>query len=232
MLREAPVLERRIADVHSQWRQIADAEERVRREISELLHSRVQSRLLVVWQRLAGYEALLERDPAAAHRLVAEMRDEIERIRERDVRAASHRLHPSVVRIGLVAAIDALVEQFRPALEVELRVDELVRAIDDPVDNGFAEPVRLALYRALEEALANVVRHAGVARVDVDLVLADDTVRLTVRDRGRGFWPGVPRPGLGLRTVADRLAVLGGSLTVESAPGHGTLLIMRAPLAP
>ncbi|MER5640512.1 sensor histidine kinase [Kitasatospora sp. NPDC002227] len=81
----------------------------------------------------------------------------------------------------------------------------------------------VALLRATQEALANAVRHAGAARIAVSLGYLDDEVTLDVYDDGLGFDPEAPAPGsFGLHGMRERVAALGGSLTVESAPGEGT----------
>lgn len=98
-------------------------------------------------------------------------------------------------------------------------------------------PVKIALYRILQEALSNAYRHAGVKQVWVRLAGERDRVRLEVMDRGRGFTPPLlVGPGgteraehIGLRGIRERAALVGGTLTLESAPGHGTRLVVELP---
>src|SRR5437764_12653860 len=99
------------------------AEERLRREISELLHSRVQSKLLVVWHRLGDALKLIESDPTSAAVLVREVRDEVDRIREKEVRQASHLLHPSIIRVGLVPAVRSLATRYEDYYRIVLDID-------------------------------------------------------------------------------------------------------------
>jgi signal transduction histidine kinase len=222
----------RVAELGLSRQRLIATEERLRREIAELLHSRVQSRLLVAWHRLGQYEAVAAEDPVEAARLVADVRTEIDRVREEGIRRAAHLLHPSIVQLGLVPAVQALVEQFAPALAVDLRVEPAVVAEDDPVDSRFGEPLRLVVYRVLEEALNNVVRHAGARAAAIALGLDPaGWLVVSLRDDGRGFdAAGSPR-GLGLSGIVDRVEHADGEWTIESSPGAGTTLTVRLPLS-
>jgi signal transduction histidine kinase len=84
--------------------------------------------------------------------------------------------------------------------------------------------VEVALFRAAQEALTNVARHASARRVGVTLSYLDDTVLLDVRDDGSGFSPDATAPAFGLVTMRERLEGVGGSLVVESSPGEGTAI--------
>jgi signal transduction histidine kinase len=86
------------------------------------------------------------------------------------------------------------------------------------------------VYRLLQEALTNVAKHAGARRVSVRLVRDDTTVELCVGDDGVGFEPGANHRGLGLQGMRERVALLGGAVQLESAPGKGTMLTARFPV--
>ena len=94
--------------------------------------------------------------------------------------------------------------------------------------------IETTLFRVAQEALANVAKHAGAARVAVTLSYLDDVVLLDVRDDGAGFSPSAGTPaadggGYGLRGVRQRLELVGGTLAIESAPGDGTALSASVP---
>jgi signal transduction histidine kinase len=79
------------------------------------------------------------------------------------------------------------------------------------------------LFRVAQEALANVARHSGASRVQVQVQWDPQTVTLTVADNGRGFsMDARPKTGVGLKSMQERLESLGGSFVLESAPEHGT----------
>lgn len=88
-----------------------------------------------------------------------------------------------------------------------------------------------ALYRAAQEALTNVTRHARASAVEVEVEYAAGRATLTVRDDGRGFDPDVAtRRGFGLLGMEERVAAWGGTLDVRSAPGEGTRLTASLPM--
>jgi two-component system, NarL family, sensor histidine kinase LiaS len=92
--------------------------------------------------------------------------------------------------------------------------------------------IEQALFRVAQEALANVARHSGASRAEVDLVYDADHLTLRVADDGRGFDPEErSQEGFGLRGMSERLEKLGGRVDVESAPGEGTHVVCVCPLA-
>ena len=212
-------------------RQVTVAEEHLRREIAELLHGPVQTKLLMAWFRLGQCLDLLDTDPAGARSLLEEVRAEIDRVREDEVRRASHLLYPSILRVGLAPALRSLAASFEPSFAVAVTADSAVTAADDPVHNRIPETHRLTAYRVVEEALANVSRHAGAAKAEVSLAIEGDCLLVSVEDDGRGFDTGAGKIGLGLSSVAGRVAQVDGSWEIRSALGKGTRLSARIPLA-
>jgi signal transduction histidine kinase len=88
------------------------------------------------------------------------------------------------------------------------------------------------LLRCLQEALANVQKHARAGSVTVTLSYMDDELMLDIRDDGRGFDAGMRAPGFGLHGMKERAEALGGRLDIESAPGEGTTIAIQVPLCP
>jgi signal transduction histidine kinase len=107
----------------------------------------------------------------------------------------------------------------------------------DPDAAPARKDIRTLVFESVRELLFNVVKHAKVERVTVDLALTtDDAIRITVTDTGVGFDPAAKvsqansyQAGLGLFSIRERLALLGGRLEVESAPGQGTRFTLTAP---
>ncbi|MBV9359366.1 MAG: response regulator [Chloroflexi bacterium] len=222
------ILRQQVDELERSRRLITTGEERLRRQIAELLHSRVQNRLLLAWYRLEECRVLLADQPAAA--LVDEVSRQLHQVREHDVREVSHLLHPSIIEVALVPAVERLTEDFLSQFQVELVADPSVVRLDDPEDNRLPEAVRLAAYRVVEEALGNAARHAGASRVEVSLGMRHERLAITVRDDGQGFEPAGVRAGLGLSSIAARVGSVGGAWRVTSAPGQGTVLEAFLPL--
>ncbi|MHB1133954.1 MAG: sensor histidine kinase [Chloroflexota bacterium] len=144
-------------------------------------------------------------------------------------RTLAYDLYPPALHIaGLNLAMEQLCRDLaeRAHLEIKYCGQELP---------GLPDATALALYRCLQEALTNVMKHAGAAQVRVVLRAEGDAVRLEVSDDGRGFDPeailaeGHSR-GLGLRLLRERANLLGGQLEIESATGQGCRLVALAPL--
>jgi signal transduction histidine kinase len=128
-----------------------------------------------------------------------------------------------------------------PAIETQLKrfsartgVEVSLEADGDP--NCLPEDVQTAVYRILQEALANIGRHAGATAVAVDIEADDGHLELHVRDDGAGFDPGAlarnsssdgPGAGLGLSGMVERARLAGGELDVRSAPGGGTTVTLH-----
>ena len=87
-----------------------------------------------------------------------------------------------------------------------------------------------ALYRVAQEALHNALRHSGAAKIEISLSLTGRRILLEVTDDGRGFAPDAPAPGLGLTSMRERAAAVGGTLSVSSSPGAGTRVTLAIPL--
>jgi PAS domain S-box-containing protein len=161
-----------------------------------------------------------------------ELRAGLDRIIERseqvaaDLRALSHRMHPSVLAdLGLVDALRALVVESQIEL-VEIEFDET------PEDAPIPMSTSIALYRIAQEALRNVIKHAPRARVTMRLAVADDEIRLEIEDDGPGFELAEARrrgAGMGLISIHERARLAGGRLEVDSAPGAGTRIRVAVP---
>ena len=211
---------------------ITAAEERLRRDIAEHLHGRVQMRLIVVWHHLQECSRCLASDPAEAAVILAQVCADLQEIQDQEVRQASRRLHPAAIRLGLVAAVGTLLEEFGRHLTISAEIDPALVGLDAVRRDWIAEGPCLALYRALEEALGNVVRHAGAARVRVvlGLVPGGQRVRGLVGDDGPGFDPATLRSGLGLAGIAGRIDQVGGNWALTGAPGAGATLLVEVPV--
>ncbi len=226
-------LQQQVSDLQRSRQRIVTAEESLRKRIAELLHGSVQTKLLVAWHRLGQCQRMLKSDAAQAEALLADIREEIDRIREHEVREASHILHPSVINVGLVPAVRAMVAGFSDALEIALEVDPELTRLDTPIDNQVPDDVRLIAYRVLEEGLNNVYKHAEARSARIYLgIQPDGSLQIMLRDDGKGFDSSNVSPGLGLTSIADRVGALGGGWGITSAVGRGTTLWLGIPMTP
>ena len=211
--------------------QIAAAEERLRRDIAETLHGTVQCKLLVAGYHLTEVAALMDSNPGAAKELLASTQKDIETIREKEIREASHLLHPSIIGVGLVPAVRSLIARFEEVFRVSLRVDPRLTVLDTVVNNRLPEAVRLTAYRAIEEALTNIWRHAGASLAEVDLSLSPASeLHVVVEDNGRGFDSRSTNPGLGLSSIAGRVSQMAGTWKIAGRAGRGARIEITLPI--
>ena len=145
----------------------------------------------------------------------------------RSVRRISTELRPSVLDLGLAAAVEWQVQEFQARTGIQCKVRLLTQEV-------FAPDVSTALFRILQETLTNVARHANATRVEVVEQKVRDRLVLRMRDNGRGFDSEDPSisKSLGLLGMRERAAILGGQVNIASAPGKGTTVTAWIPLRP
>jgi signal transduction histidine kinase len=144
-----------------------------------------------------------------------------------DLQRVSHELHPATLtQLGLELAVRAFCTELAQSRRLAIAVDAR------GVPQRLAPDVALCLYRVLQEALQNVVKHSGASRAAVTLSGGDGALTLTVADDGAGFEPAAApdRAALGLTSMRERVRLLGGTLRVDSRLGGGTHIEARVPL--
>jgi signal transduction histidine kinase len=202
------------------------AQEEERRRIAREMHDDWTQRLAVLGIDLARLEKQLG-TPETALPLVRTMQEQLVTLSE-DMHALSRQLHPSILDdLGLVEALRSECASFsrRERVTAHYRPEGVPTTV--PRD------VALCVYRVAQEALRNVARHAGANETWVSLVTSDPELVLCVQDKGAGFDAAGVRsqPGLGLSSMAERVRLIQGTLSVTSAPGRGTTVEVRVPLA-
>jgi signal transduction histidine kinase len=144
----------------------------------------------------------------------------------KSVRAIINNLRPPVLDLGLHAAIEWQVKEFSRMSNIicELSVDDQ--------DIALGDEQATAVFRVLQESLTNVKRHACATHVDIELRSDDNWLSLEIHDDGVGMYPGDRRKThrFGLVGMAERIAMLGGELHINSLPGQGTALQLSIPL--
>ena len=227
------VLRERGRDLDHTRTLLVRADERVRREAAEVLHGRVQSRLLASQMRLERIARELPDGEGEAGNELAEVIAVLDDLRVNDVRATSHLLHPPTVRISLLSALRSLVATFEGlfAIEVQLVASSEVVDLDDPTEGSLDEATRLVFYRVLEEALQNAHRHGHASTVTAELSLVTaGRLQMRVTDDGVGFDPDQFTIGLGVASIAARVEDSGGAWWIASTPGGGTTVTALVPL--
>lgn len=196
-----------------------EAQERERARIALDLHDEVNQALTGVLLRI---EAIRRDAPPELHDELTETRDVAARAMEELV-ALSRRLRPtSLDDHGLEAALSSLVEDAdgRGGLKTAFEIE------GDPSELSF--DAQLVAYRIAQEALTNAIQHADAEHVRIRLICADEHFELRVSDDGTGFEPSLPNGGLGITGMRERALLIEGALDVESVPGQGTRVRLRA----
>jgi signal transduction histidine kinase len=195
-----------------------DAQAAELRRIERDLHDGVQARLASLSMVIGLADTLLDRDPAGAHKLLAEAR-ESSRAALVELRQLVRGIHPPVLaERGLDGAVRAL------ALSLPIPI-----TVDTDLPGRPDTPVESAAYFAVAEALTNVIRHSHARTASVFLRHADRTLTMVVTDDGAGGAD--PAAGTGLRGIERRLAAFDGTITLSSPPGGPTVVTMEVPCA-
>jgi signal transduction histidine kinase len=196
---------------------IVAAGDQARRRIERDLHDGTQQRLVSLVLDLRAAEAAVPPEPPELRAQLARVADGLTGALE-ELRELSRGIHPAILSEGgLAPALKALAR--RSAVPVELAVDVQAR---------LPEPVEVAAYYVVSEALANTAKHAHASVAQVEAQARDGLLHLSVRDDGVGG--ATPRRGSGLVGLADRVEALGGTIEVHSPAGEGTSLRIDLPI--
>ena len=196
---------------------IVTTADQTRRRIERDLHDGAQQRLVAMTMKLRALEGETAPQGEAVNREVAEIAAGLDDVLD-DLRETARGLHPVILsRGGLEPALRALGRRSPVPLELDVRA----RA-------RLSEPVEVAAYYVVAEALTNAAKHAHASFVRVEADVIDGDLRLSVRDDGVGGAD--PARGSGLVGLTDRVEALGGKLTVHSPQAGGTTLQIDLPL--
>ncbi len=223
--------EGRARRLHALAVQLIETEERERRRFADLLHDDLQ-------QLLASARLLLQAGQTGPsdHRADPDLIRTVNQLLEESIskaRRLSYELSPAVLQHGgLVGALEWLARQMGEQywLQVELEAVEPEPSVE--------EPLKVFLFRAVQEMLFNVLKHAQTQRARVHIFRSGASLQVVVSDRGRGFDPAVLQAstgsarGLGLFSIRERAASLGALLAIDSAPGKGSRLTLSVPYPP
>jgi len=204
-------------------RRAVQAQEVERRRLARELHDETGQALTSILLGLAAVER--SESAEAAHAAAAALRELVVETLQ-NVRRLAVELRPSALDdFGLEPALRRLGQTVREGGLLDVQVEARLGAQRLPAD------VETALYRIVQEALTNVVKHAQARHVSIVLTRKQGSVLVMIEDDGRGFDPTKPSvEGLGLQGMRERVELLDGSFQVEAAPRTGTTLIVELPV--
>ena len=205
--------------------QLLDAQEEERRRIAREMHDDWAQRLTILGMETAKLNKHLDAtDEGQA--LLSGIQDRLVCLSE-DVHDLSRQLHPSILEdLGLVEALRSECTGF--CLRHSMTIDYSATGVPANISGDIA----LVIFRAAQEGLRNIAKHAGVNKAWVSLAIVGSQLQLLVFDLGTGFDLEKARlqTGLGLSSIEERVRLIGGELSIESAPGHGTTVEVRVTL--
>jgi two-component system sensor histidine kinase UhpB len=202
---------------------LLSATEVERTRIARELHDDVNQQLAALGIGLSALKRRVPNDSA--------LREEVGRLQGQamhaadSVRVLSHELHPAALRhAGLVPAMRELCAQYG-------RGESMRAILNAKREVNVPHEIALSVYRITQEALRNAARHSGAQTVHVQLRTSADLLELDIEDDGIGFdeLAARRRGGLGLTSMDERVRLVGGSVRVDTSPGHGTRISLRVP---
>jgi signal transduction histidine kinase len=201
------------------------AQEEERKRISRELHDDLGQALTTHLLDLRNLQEDVSAPGKALFARLQMLHDQTNEIFSTIHRLAQDLRPPALDTLGLKLAMQTYCADFtrRTHLPVNFEADQTLPALPDVYN--------ITLYRALQEALTNIVKHAQASQVWVEISVEDDMIVLTVQDNGIGFVYGLSQPNsIGLTGLRERLTLAGGNLRVTSTPKRGTILSVYLPL--
>jgi signal transduction histidine kinase len=204
---------------------LINAQEAERRRIGRELHDHIGPLMALLGLTVEELRNSSFDSVSAMRHNTRKLRQQIVEV-SKELHGLSHQLHSATLEAqGLVPALRRLVT------EVSERHDVLIGFSQNAVPSSVASDVALCLYRVAEESLNNVVKHSRARSAVVALKGRPNEIMLTVHDHGAGFDPEAhqARTGLGLVSMRERLRLVLGTMQIESAPAHGTKVMVKVP---
>lgn len=207
--------------------------EEERKRIATEIHDDMNASLIVLQLESHQIASLVEQlDPTATSKELANTTQRISAMIARvydSARAIIKQLRPEVIdTLGLEGALQELVRTYdlaHPECEFSFRIGGVFPRLDPELS--------IAVYRVVQEALANIVKHASASRAAVELHAEHGGYRITISDDGKGFNAEISSSaGIGLISMRERMSGAGGTINIESAPSAGTRVVLYLPALP
>jgi PAS domain S-box-containing protein len=202
------------------------AQEEERRRVSLELHDDMSQKLAMLAVEVETMERHLPESAGLLRGALRSLRERADSIAD-DARRTAHQLHPSILEhLGLVTALRRYCSDFSRQSGIRVRFTQ--RNVPGSIPNE----VGLCLYRVTQESLRNVARHSGHTRASVTLIGRQDSLVLSISDRGVGFDPSLVKgkKGLGIVSMEERVRLAGGTISIKSRPGDGARVDVQIPL--
>lgn len=210
-----------IEELRASRQRLVKAQDEERRRLERNIHDGAQQQLVALGVKLGLAGRFVEQDPGRAKAMIEELRAEAQGALD-DLRDLARGIYPPLLADqGLVAALQA--QARKSPVPVRIEADGVAR---------YTQEAEAAVYFCTLEALQNVAKYAQATQVYVRLGEQEGHLTFEVADDGAGFDPAGKGYGTGLQGMADRLSALGGRLSVDSAPGRGTIVRGTVPADP
>jgi PAS domain S-box-containing protein len=196
---------------------IVTASDETRRRIERDLHDGTQQRLVTLAMHLRRAESTVPPELGETCRSIGQIASDVDRVID-ELREIARGIHPAILSEGGLG----------PALRTLARRSALPVELGRVVDERLPEPIEVAAYYVISEALTNATKHAKASGVDIEAAAQNGSLRLSIRDDGVGG--AEPAAGSGLLGLRDRVEALGGSIEIISPRGQGTHVIVELPL--
>ena len=211
---------RLLEDIRASRQRIITAQDAAARRLERDIHDGAQQQLVALAIKTRLADSLVGQDDAELHEMLAEIMTDLQDTL-RDLRDLARGIYPPLLAdAGLVSALRA--QATKSGLPVVIEADGVSR---------YPQEAETAVYFCALEALQNTSKYASATRITIRLSNSDDALAISVDDDGIGFDPTATGYGTGIQGMRDRLAALGGQLRVTSAPGAGTRIEGRVPVA-
>jgi len=223
--------EKRLREANQSLQQLSSrligAQEQERKRLARELHDDFSQQIAALSMATGNLKRQIPKDSGDAQRQADAIYGKLVQLAEA-VRRLSHELHPAVLQYsGLEPALRSYCEEFSAlsGIEIALRIEGSFV--------GVAPDAALCLFRVAQEALRNVVKHAGVSQASVELRRSEGWLQLKVSDSGVGMESGTAsaKAGLGLLSIRERTRLVGGKAEIRSVPGEGTSVSVEIPEA-
>jgi signal transduction histidine kinase/ligand-binding sensor domain-containing protein len=204
-------------------RRLIDSQEQERKRIAAELHDSLGQNLLVIKNyALMGLNTASSENPTREH--LTEISDAATLSIE-EVRQIAHNLRPyQLERLGLTNTLQTMLRQIANASDIGFTFEV------DQIDNLLSKDKEISLYRIVQEAVNNILKHSGASEASIRIKRTGDEIQMTIADDGRGFTlepasqAEAQKRGFGLTGSAERVRMLGGTQTIQTAPGEGTTI--------